>query len=1136
MNCSNITSCLTRAVRFRSCLYVILFLAAIYGLPLLTLAESSAKVHSAIVSAGIPGGVIVIIDPADSDAAVQMAESGQFLVHCLFSAPAELEEARLNIAQSELSGKVTASMLNKGRLPFAGNTVNIIVPGKTSVAKKEVLRVLAPRGRAMSERKGKWRIDYTKEVPATIDDWTHNLYDGSNIAVSKDAEAGPPRHLQWTADPRYVRSHDANNSFQAMVSSSGRIFYIMDEGSRAFLSLPAHWVITCRDAFNGKVLWKRPLDQHMVPHLDWLKSDVANLAHRIVAQEDVVYATLGFNQPVTALDSRTGEKLWVSEETTDTEEIIFYDGIVYCVIRIDDTEDSKDPYRTLDPRYLKGTASETKRKIVAVDSKTGKLLWEYLPKNTVLPLSLTVGGKGLFIHDGDDIVSLDNKSSKEIWRTPAPFYSAMKVYAGVNMVLYDDVLVFACGTGRSRPRGEGKEPTTWINNITGLDAATGKKLWNVPHPQDGCFVTPDLMIADGLIWAGAIDWAHDPGSYVGYDPKTGKVARDMAKGSGRHMPHHRCYRNRGTDSYLFLGRTGIELFDVKTGKWDESYWARGTCRYGMMPANGMIYVPPNSCSCYAAATVRGFNAMTADTPDRKLPENIAEENRLRKGPEYSRKLSAKRAEALAEAWPTYRGSADRHAMAKTPMAEKLKLAWEVPFEGELTQAVISDNTVVVSAIEKHMVYGLDEQTGKSSWSFLAGGRVNSSPTLWNGKVYFGSRDGWVYCLWLDTGKLVWKYRAAPIERSIVARENIESAWPVDGSVLVLQQKGSDDARLYCIAGRSMFLDGGLRMLVLDAKTGTKINETVMTSKHSKSGEDVQKGHEWPPDLPAARPDVLSFSNGTIYMGIQPFDLDGNRKGGVFYSSRAPYKSDTRDPALTKKELSGSEHLFCTSGFLDDNNWHRSLWMYGDNSLGGCWGWPIAGFLSPSGSIMAMDDNNVYGYGRISPNEGEAHERHLFAMSKEPETYDAKELKEKNLVVRGPYLDKGKHRVPVAQWSKINFSQHVRALLVAPNVDAARPKLIFAVGAPVVISEVEAFDLYRKYKTQGSGSMAPLFEKEQAAEGKSGATLSVVSSADGAVLSEVELESPALFNGISAANGRLYISNKNGELVCFDTVK
>ena len=1124
-------------MRFRSCLYFVLFLSAIYGLPLFTLAESSVKVQSAIESAGIPGGLIVLIDPADSDDALQTAESGQFLVHCLFSGQAELESARSNIAKSELSGKVTASMLNKGHLPFAGNTVSIVMQGKSAVTKTEILRVLSPRGKAISKKNGNWQVDYTKAVPTTIDDWTHNLYDGSNVGVSKDAEAGPPRHLQWTADPRYVRSHDANNSFQAMVSCSGRIFYIMDEGSRAFLSLPAHWVTTCRDAFNGKVLWKRPLDQHLVPHLDWLKSDVANLAHRIVALEDIVYVTLGFNQPVSALDSRTGETLWVAEETANTEEIIVYDGIVYCVVRLDDVRDSKDPYRSLGSTFLSAVVSDATRKIVAVDAKNGDLLWEYLQKKTVLPLSLTVGSKGLFLHDGDDIVSLDHKSSKEVWRTPAPFYEAMKVYAGVNMVLYDDVLVFACGTGRSRPRGDnGKDPTSWINNITGLDATSGRKLWNVPHPQDGCFVTPDLMIADGLIWAGAIDWAHDPGSYVGYDPKTGKVARDMAKGAGTHMPHHRCYRNRGTDSYLFLGRTGIELFDVKTGRWDENYWARGTCRYGMMPANGMIYVPPNSCACYAAATIRGVNAMTANSPERKLPENIAEENRLRKGPEYSQKLNAKRAEALTEAWPTYRSSADRHALANTALSETLKLAWKVPFEAELTQAVISDSTVVVAAVDKHMVYGLDEQTGKIRWKYLAGGRVNSSPTLWNGKVYFGSRDGWVYCLRLDTGKLVWKYRAAPVERSIVARERIESAWPVDGSVLVLQQKGNDDARLYCIAGRSMFLDGGLRMLVLDAGTGTKINETVMTSKHSKSGEDVQKGHEWPPDLPAARPDVLSYSNGTIYMGIQPFDLDGNLKGGLFYSSRTPYKSDTRDPALTKKQLSGSEHLFSTSGFLDDNNWHRSLWMYGDNSLGGCWGWPIAGFLSPSGSILAMDDNKVYGYGRISPNEGEAHERHLFVMSKEPETYDAKELKEKNLVVRGPYLDKGKHRVPVAQWSKINFPQHIRALLVAPNVDADAPKLIFAVGAPVVISEVAAFDLYRKHKTKGAGSLDQLFKKEQAAEGKSGATLSVVSSADGAVLSEVELESPALFNGISAANGRLYISNRNGELVCFDSVK
>ena len=48
--------------------------------------------------------------------------------------------------------------------------------------------------------------------------------------------------------------------------------------------------------------------------------------------------------------------------------------------------------------------------------------------------------------------------------------------------------------------------------------------------------------------------------------------------------------------------------------------------------------------------------------------------------------------------------------------------------------------------------------------------------------------------------------AAPLDERIVYYEQMESVWPVHGSVLVV------GGRVYCVAGRSMFLDGGLQFL------------------------------------------------------------------------------------------------------------------------------------------------------------------------------------------------------------------------------------------------------------------------------------------------------------------------------------
>ena len=78
----------------------------------------------------------------------------------------------------------------------------------------------------------------------------------------------------------------------------------------------------------------------------------------------------------------------------------------------------------------------------------------------------------------------------------------------------------------------------------------------------------------------------------------------------------------------------------------------------------------------------------------------------------------------------------------------------------------------------------DAATGETAWTFSADGRIDSPPTYYRGRLLFGSRDGWVYCLRAADGALIWRFRAAPVDRRLVAFEQVESAWPVHGSVLV----------------------------------------------------------------------------------------------------------------------------------------------------------------------------------------------------------------------------------------------------------------------------------------------------------------------------------------------------------------
>ncbi len=1106
--------------------YALLMLTVLSGM-----AVGQGMPPGALAGLDAPGGLIVHVGASDVERTAALGRGGKFLVHFLYSDSGEVEKALSLIVERGLAGRATVSAYDGANLPFVDNMVNLlVVEDAPKLPRREMLRVLAPRGVLLTLQGREWKRE-TKPVPPTIDDWPHNLYDPGNTAASHDLAVGPPRHLQWTGEPRFSRSHDGSSSFLAMVSSGGRIFYMMDEGPTAFLSLPSRWTLTARDAFNGKVLWTKPLPQPLLTHIGQIKSSFANLAHRMVAQDDVLYVTLGFNAPISALDTRTGKEIWKNEATENAEELILFDGVLYCVVNLADWSKVRHPYQLVESlkRHPAGTIP---RKLMALEAKTGRLLWEKKPPQ-ILPLSLTAGKHGVFIHDGTGIVSLDLKTGENQWRSQRiPYYPKLQQYSGVNMVLKDDVLLFACGT--AFPHKSRDYKPDWHNAITALDARTGKVLWRAPHRQDGIFVTPDLIVADGLVWHAPIDKGSDSGDYVGLDLRTGKVVRDFKGDGRRHMPHHRCYRNRATQRLIFTGRTGINIFDVKTGKWDHNYWVRGACRYGIMPANGLLYNSPSVCTCFITAKIKGINALAPDSPTRRLPRVIPEEGRLVKGPAYGRHQARRttNAEPTPQDWPTYRGAPDRHGVASCPLSDAYAQKWKTHIGGKLTQPVISDGTVFVAAHDRHAVYALDERDGSIRWRFQAGSVVDSPPTFWRGTIIFGCRDGWVYCLHARDGALVWKYRAAPLDRRIVACENIESVWPLHGSVLVLPDPETGGGRLYAIAGRSIFLDGGLRSLVLDAQTGRKIAESVLDHLDPQTGKDVQIGHEWPPNLPAGLPDILSYTDGSIYMGIQPLTLDGKRQ--KVYFPRTPDRRLWGQKGATLKRLTdlSGVHLFSNIGFLDDSEMHRSVWIYGRDSLGGCWQFPLPTFRRPAANIMSVTADRVYGFGREFYSEGRKPTMHLFAMEKNPELINAQELfKGRKIEMRHPIFKVGNVTQPRRIWSK-KTDIHVRAFLVAPREGADRSHLLFAAGPPEIIDEYDAITLVERQQRSGF-KVGKIYQKEKAMAGELGATLLVVLGADGTILSRTELDAPPVFDGMSAADGRLFLSDTKGRLICLE---
>jgi outer membrane protein assembly factor BamB len=820
-----------------------------------------------------------------------------------------------------------------------------------------------------------------------------------------------------------------------------------------------------------------------------------------VAVGDTVYVTLSIDEPLTALDAATGETIRTYDGTRSTEEIINADGVLFLLVN-----ELPNEWVKFRPKHTyvwdntgranrKWAWDEKKRRVMAVEASTGKVLWE--KEYLVAPLTLAADQESVYFHDGEKAVCLDRKNGEESWTSePIKRRSPMPVSFGPRLVVHKDVVVFAGGD----------------RSMTALSAQNGKTLWTGKHARSGHQSPEDLLVVDGLVWSGAIAGGKDSGIFTGLDLYTGKVESEFPPDVETYWFHHRCYPSKATDRYLLPSRTGIEFVDYRDKHWTTHHWVRGGCIYGIMPCNGLVYAPPHSCACYIEAKLNGFCALAPESEARQ----VSDDDRLERGPAYGQIENLKSEVENPNDWPTYRHDPARSGYTKEPIPADLEHSWRTDLGGRLSSVVIAGDKAFVASIDTHTVYALNADTGKIRWNYNAGGRVDSPPTIYQGLVLFGSVDGWVYCLRASDGALIWRFRAAPVDQRLMAFEQLESVWPVHGSVLV------QDNTVHFVAGRSMFLDGGLRLFQLDPKTGRKISETILDDRDPETGDNLQvrvKGL----NMPVALPDILSYDGNYVYMRSQRFDLQGNRQ--------------EIGPTNVTEQVGEGTHLFSPVGFVDDTWFHRSYWMFGRNVASGWGGWFRAGRFVPSGRILVFDDSSVYGYGRRPEylSQSSVLEYQLFAANKQIKTESIRRVQAGNRRMNATSSKNNVHAAdwkarrdfPLADRTAADFGWwrgspplQVRAMVLAD-------KTLFMAGPPDVANEEQAF-----YAPDDEEVIAKLNEQSEALEGKKGALLWVVSTADGKKLAEHKLDSPPVFDGMAASNGRLYLATKDGKVLCF----
>ncbi|MBI1899815.1 MAG: PQQ-binding-like beta-propeller repeat protein [Planctomycetia bacterium] len=201
--------------------------------------------------------------------------------------------------------------------------------------------------------------------------------------------------------------------------------------------------------------------------------------------------------------------------------------------------------------------------------------------------------------------------------------------------------------------------------------------------------------------------------------------------------------------------------------------------------------------------------------------------------------------ALAGDWPTWNYDAGRTAVTPEELPRELHLQWllklpaprpawpdnqpALQFDASYAPVMHAGKLFVPSMAADH-VTAFDLAGGRKLWRFYADGPVRFAPLAFDGRVYFVSDDGFLYCLNADDGRLEWKVRGGPDGRLLLGNERLVSAWPARGAPVQWEDT------IYFAAGIWPFM--GTFIHAVDAKTGRVLwtnsgsGSQYLTQQHS----------------------------------------------------------------------------------------------------------------------------------------------------------------------------------------------------------------------------------------------------------------------------------------------------------------
>lgn len=203
----------------------------------------------------------------------------------------------------------------------------------------------------------------------------------------------------------------------------------------------------------------------------------------------------------------------------------------------------------------------------------------------------------------------------------------------------------------------------------------------------------------------------------------------------------------------------------------------------------------------------------------------------------------------SEDWPMWRRDAERSASSSETLPSGMTLqwtrdygprqqAWDDPLNHDLMtydrifEPVVAGGRLFVGFNDQDKVTAVDAQSGEELWTFFTEGPVRVPPAVHNGRVFFCSDDGFLYCVEAESGRLLWKLRGGPGQQHAIGNQRLVSAWVARGGPVVRDQTVYFAASIWPFMGTFIY--------AVDAETGA-----VQWVNDSTGSQYIKQPHSAP---------------------------------------------------------------------------------------------------------------------------------------------------------------------------------------------------------------------------------------------------------------------------------------------------